>query len=189
MNYQTYPECTPSFAEQKIMNRLMLERVVFAREVSFAGLINPETRQPLRYDFYIPAFNLIIEYDGKEYHKAADVKARDAIKNKFAEENRIRLFRISGLNYIETFFKSEFWKRQTKKVAIHKPKQKQKTQWEKNHEPKPLPAHLRSEFKPMEYVKPKEKPVVMPTPRDPINKEIYGREIDLRNLRRYKKGA
>lgn len=58
----------------------------------------------LRYDFYVESLNLLIEYDGKQHFVAVDyfggekalkgVQRRDAIKNKYAEDNGINLLRI-----------------------------------------------------------------------------------------------
>lgn len=120
MNYTTYPNCKPSFAEELIINILNSRNIEFDREVSFEGLINPATQQPLRYDFYIPHFNIIIEYDGIESHASNEVKARDNIKNNFAKKHRIKLIRISGINYISTFFDSKQWCNQVKGIAIHR---------------------------------------------------------------------
>jgi len=59
----------------------------------------------LRYDFYLPDYNTLIEYDGEQhYHfiprfhrtleRFDDLKLRDEIKNKFAQDNNIKLLRI-----------------------------------------------------------------------------------------------
>ena len=58
----------------------------------------------LPFDFYLPDFNIIIEYDG-EYHfeiiehfggfnKFIDTKIRDTIKNIYCKNNNIKLIRI-----------------------------------------------------------------------------------------------
>lgn len=128
MKFTTYSGCTPSFSECLIMTKLKSLKIHYEREVSFAGLINPKTGQPLRYDFYIPKLNILIEYDGKASHSTAEVQARDRIKNKFAKNNRIQLFRISGIKNIDAFFESEKFKRieakrvEYKKTVKHKKK-------------------------------------------------------------------
>jgi len=119
MKYTALPQQKPSFAEQLIINKLMLNKVQFDREVTFDGLVNPSTNAPLRYDFYVPCFNLIIEYDGIVSHSTKAVKQRDKIKNNFATRNNITLYRISGIENIDVFFESAFWKRKIKKPAIH----------------------------------------------------------------------
>lgn len=121
MNYITFPDCTPSPMESYIILKLRKAKVDFVREISFKGLINPKTNQNLRYDFYVPHFNLIIEYDGKEFHTSQEVKERDAIKDNFAKDKCIRMYRISGGKpRIDEFFNSNFWKSQIKRLPQHK---------------------------------------------------------------------
>lgn len=62
-----------------------------------------------RYDFYLPQYNLFIEYDGQQHyepvrfhgdnieknmHEFQKVQEHDKIKNKYCEENNINLLRI-----------------------------------------------------------------------------------------------
>jgi very-short-patch-repair endonuclease len=58
----------------------------------------------LPFDFYIPIYNLCIEYDGEQHVKAVKMwggdkalqltQKRDEIKNKFCQDNNINLLRI-----------------------------------------------------------------------------------------------
>lgn len=72
----------------------------------------------LRYDFYVPSSNTIIEYDGKEYHADDKVRLRDAIKDKFAKDNKIRLIRIVGIGLIEKAIKGNFNARKENKKNV-----------------------------------------------------------------------
>lgn len=149
MQYTTYPNNEPSHSERLIMQQLQKERVKYEREVNFTGLVNPLTNAPLRYDFYIPQFNMIIEYDGVNYHNTIEVKDRDKIKDNFAKRNKIQLIRISGIRNIAAFFASSIWKNKiasTRVIKKKKPKRK--------YIPKPQPAHLQGEFKKIEYIPP-----------------------------------
>ena len=62
-----------------------------------------------RFDFYLPQYNLFIEYDGQQHYEPArfygsnkekneeelrKIQERDKIKNKYCEENHINLLRI-----------------------------------------------------------------------------------------------
>ena len=136
MKYTTYPGNKPSFAEEMLITRFRSEKVFYVREVSFDGLVNPKTGQPLRYDFYLPQFNLIIEFDGRQFHMSKEVRERDRIKTKFAEDNRIKLYRISGINNIGVFFNSDYWKKQIKKVILHKPKSIKRNRANRNYKRK-----------------------------------------------------
>lgn len=59
----------------------------------------------LRYDFYIPSHNLLIEYDGEQHFlpirgqsNLTRTQTHDDIKTKYANENGIRLLRIPFFN-------------------------------------------------------------------------------------------
>jgi len=120
MKYITNENIEPSFAEHKIIQMLRKANVRFVREVSFLELTNPETGALLRYDFYIPEYNMLIEYDGVKSHSSNDAKYRDSLKNDFADMHKIKLIRISGLRFIDVFFKSDIWTKQVKKATIHR---------------------------------------------------------------------
>ncbi len=95
----------PSYAERLIIKELKEREIEFYREVKFEYCRNPTTGAHLRYDFYLPAHKILIEYDGIESHSSFDVKLRDSVKDKFAADNKIKLIRISGLSYIPVFFR------------------------------------------------------------------------------------
>jgi len=100
------PICKSSAGEQKIAVFLTKNRIKFETEKTFEDLLY---KGNLRYDFYLPKHNTIIEYDGEQHYKPAtfgncskeqavkNFKAsqiRDDIKNKYCEDNGIRLIRI-----------------------------------------------------------------------------------------------
>lgn len=49
------------------------------------------------YDFYLPALNILIEYDGWYWHQQEDQKRRDIIKDDLADEAGHRLIRLRGM--------------------------------------------------------------------------------------------
>ncbi len=73
----------------------------------------------LRFDFYLPNYNMLIEFDGKQHfvpieHLGGDAefeyrKQNDKIKSEFAENNNIDLLRISykEINNISTLLKNK----------------------------------------------------------------------------------
>ena len=83
-------------------------KIQYIQEYSFPNC-NGETR-PLRFDFWLPASNVLIEYDGEQHFhpvrfgnmsvEAADQKFQqgqqyDSIKTEYAETLGINLIRIS----------------------------------------------------------------------------------------------
>lgn len=96
-----------SFMELKIEKILIANEIEFYREVIFENLINPKTGKELRFDFYLPHQNFLIEYDGLDYHKSQDAKYRDSLKDKFSVEYEFALHRLQGMESIEEFFINE----------------------------------------------------------------------------------
>lgn len=108
MNYEVINDIKPSFAEQKIIDRLTELDVIFEREVVFPDCINKETGMHLRFDFYFPIKRLLLEYDGKDFHADPEVKRRDRIKNTFAFQNDLKIIRISGINHALNWINKTF---------------------------------------------------------------------------------
>ena len=75
--------------------------MIYIVEKTFDDLLH---KNKLRFDFYIPEQNLLIEYDGEQHfrpvaHFNGDVgfqktQTRDRLKNEYAEKHGIRLIRI-----------------------------------------------------------------------------------------------
>lgn len=97
LKYQEHPEIEPSEAEKLIIAELTLLKIKFLREVSFGGF-NTENGGSYRFDFFLPSYNLIIEYDGKEFHKDL---TRDKIKNEFCKKYNITIIRLNSKHYFK----------------------------------------------------------------------------------------
>jgi very-short-patch-repair endonuclease len=95
------PICRESKGEQKINNFLVERGYNFIRQKRFN-----ECRDilPLPFDFYLPEFNICIEFDGELHFKSkkafgGDIKLfdrqkKDNIKNKYCMMNNISLIRV-----------------------------------------------------------------------------------------------
>jgi hypothetical protein len=67
---------------------------------------------PLPFDFYLPDYNILIEYDGRQHFESVDLfggqegferrKLNDEIKNKYCIKNGIPLLRISHLEDVDS---------------------------------------------------------------------------------------
>lgn len=92
------------FFIEEILKSLNMEYKI---EYTFDNCINPETNAKLRFDFYIPKYNLCIEYDGQQHYKEVsffkssleETQKRDKIKNEYCEDNNINLIRIPYTDY------------------------------------------------------------------------------------------
>ena len=95
---------TNSIGELNICNILKLNNIEYIQEKSFFNF--EETNAPARYDFYLPKYNRLIEYDGIQHFSYKKDKGwnneqnflltqkRDQIKNKWAAAHNIPLVRI-----------------------------------------------------------------------------------------------
>lgn len=101
---QRCPHCTitPSTGECAIINILKKMNVKYTFQKSFDDLVG-YCGYPLSYDFYLPKFNLLIEYQG-EYHdgsisfipqtKIQKAQEYDQIKREYAKSHGIDLLEI-----------------------------------------------------------------------------------------------
>ena len=96
------PWCNQSRGERAAGNWLRKSQISYVAQKRFADC---KDERPLPFDFYLPAYNLIIEYDGRQhFHKNDDYfggeeayKVRhkhDLIKDKYCKDHGINLLRI-----------------------------------------------------------------------------------------------
>jgi len=93
--------CNESKGEKKILVLLNNYNIKYIREYKFDDCIN---KNKLPFDFYLPDFNVCIEYDGEMHFKEIErfggkIKLdyylkNDNIKNLYCFNNNIKLFRI-----------------------------------------------------------------------------------------------
>jgi very-short-patch-repair endonuclease len=97
-----------SIGEKKLEIILSSINIDFIREYEFFDCINPLTRNRLRFDFYIPKHNMLIEFDGRQHHSLLNNQSgndfnkqiyRDSIKNKYCIDNNIKLVRFKSSDY------------------------------------------------------------------------------------------
>lgn len=96
--------CSKSLGEANIQNLLQKNSILFEKEKTFEDLINDKKYQ-YRYDFYLPNYNRLIEFDGIQHYNYNDQgwntkeafekrQQSDRTKNKYALDNNISLVRI-----------------------------------------------------------------------------------------------
>lgn len=104
------PSCKkPSRGEEAIREFLEKHDIAFSREHTFNTCRNPNTGRLLKFDFYVPSKNLIIEFDGEHHYKPtryngmsmtqavatlAQTLHCDEVKNTFLKQEKISLLRI-----------------------------------------------------------------------------------------------
>lgn len=93
--------CLNSIMNSKIEKILQELNIEYEKEKIFSGCYD---KKSLRFDFYLPKYNLCIEYDGIQHFEPIsywkgeegfyDLKNKDSIKNKYCKDNNILLIRI-----------------------------------------------------------------------------------------------
>ena len=104
--------CLKSKGEEKIKSILINYNIEFIREKTFEDCINPLSGKKLFFDFYLPLYNLLVEYDGEQHYnyktntdgwnnKENYEKTifRDKIKDEWAEIHNYNLIRIPYTKY------------------------------------------------------------------------------------------
>lgn len=100
------PLCNGSKGENIIFKFLTERKINFKNEFTFDDCRN---KNPLPYDFYLPEYNILIEYDGIQHFSPIDyfggeaifyyTKMNDSIKTEYAQKNKIPLLRIPYFDF------------------------------------------------------------------------------------------
>lgn len=96
--------CINSIGEANIQKILQINNIQFKTQQTFDNLIN-EKGNKYRYDFYLPEYNRLIEFDGIQHYEYSDsgwntkehfeqTQYSDKIKNEYALSHSIDLIRI-----------------------------------------------------------------------------------------------
>ncbi len=109
---QGCPTCNLHKGESRIKEFLDIKNIYYVTEKKFDDC---KDKSYLRFDFYLPVFNLCIEYDGQQHYEAhsfsadqteitkqknlIDTKYRDNIKTQYCKDNNINLIRIPYWKY------------------------------------------------------------------------------------------
>lgn len=106
------PKCNNSLGELKIEKYLQNKNIKYTTQKSFDNCKNIFC---LKFDFFIPDYNICIEYDGEQHYMKYNFEKdnsglkkrqkRDNIKTKYCKDNNIKLIRIPYTEYenVENF--------------------------------------------------------------------------------------
>jgi len=97
--------CLNTSCGEKIIENILKENnIPYTKEYKQENWKFPDTNGYARFDFYLPTYNRLIEFDGRQHFEEisgwdnattlAERQKRDAIKNNFAKEQGIDLIRI-----------------------------------------------------------------------------------------------
>jgi len=119
LNGHGCPNCfNSSRGEQRIKKMLIENETLFEQQKTFPKCKNLRL---LYFDFYLPDYNLCIEYDGKQHYKPTKffggieefkkVRKRDEIKTIYCKNNGIKLLRIKYNEDIKEKLEEIKWQR------------------------------------------------------------------------------
>lgn len=101
LNGQGCPVCKESRGEKDVRHYLQKHKIKFEPQYKFKDC---KRKRCLPFDFYLPDYNMCIEYDGRQHFEPAEcfggvesfieTQQNDLIKNKYCEDNNIILLRI-----------------------------------------------------------------------------------------------
>jgi len=101
LNGNGCPNCKSSKGENSIKKFLIENDIKFESQKTFDGCVY---KKKLRFDFYLPEKNLVIEYDGEQHFNSVEKfggeeefnkrRVKDRIKNDFCIKNSITILRI-----------------------------------------------------------------------------------------------
>lgn len=105
--HKTSCGCLRSYGEQRIMEILSNMGIMFEKEKIFKECKYPWSGGNCRFDFYLPKYNCVIEYDGMQHYtgwgnKTEDLEInqkRDQFKQEWCDRNCLQLIRIPYTDY------------------------------------------------------------------------------------------
>ena len=100
------PFCSSSAGENMVASTLEKMKISFINQYRFSGCFDKRT---LPFDFYLPDYNTVIEYQGVQHYKNVpvfkdgknEIQRRDGIKRKYCIDNNIKETEISYFDDVE----------------------------------------------------------------------------------------
>jgi hypothetical protein len=99
------PNCKTSKGERKIKQFLESNNIIFVPQKSFDGLVGIGGKL-LSYDFHVPYYNMLIEFQGKQHENPVDVfGGQEQFKVQQEHDRRKREYaRLHGITLIEIWY-------------------------------------------------------------------------------------
>lgn len=102
--------CINSKGELKVSQILDKLNIKYELQKRFSSCRNPKTDYQLPFDFYLPEYNSVIEYNGEQHYISRkkgfftedivkEIQERDLIKKNFCDKNHINYIEISYVDY------------------------------------------------------------------------------------------
>lgn len=97
------PRCKRSKREERIEKYLTTNHITFECQKKFLGLKN---KLPLSYDFYLPEYNTLIEYQGQFHDGTASIVDKESYFEKQQQNDKLKrdYARNNGYNLLEIWY-------------------------------------------------------------------------------------
>lgn len=102
-NTKTCGLCNRTSLQNELISNILSElNIKYNSEYTFEDCRNPKTGRKLKFDFYLPDYDILIEYDGEQHFEEKEYLKepleerlyRDNLKNEYCLKNNISLIRI-----------------------------------------------------------------------------------------------
>lgn len=100
-----HPSLNMSKGEKYVSSFLKQNNIKFISQYKFSDCFFKNKNAPLRFDFYLPKYNICIEYNGVQHYKKVEIfggdkafeeqKKRDKLKREYCKKNNIKLIEIA----------------------------------------------------------------------------------------------
>ena len=107
-NFLIHP-CCPKCSPKRSKGEIFISNYLKNKGIKFIPQFRFQEEPKLSYDFYLPEYNLLIEYQGQQHYEPVEhfggeekfriQQERDKKKRKMAQEKNIELLEISYLDY------------------------------------------------------------------------------------------
>lgn len=98
------PGCTFSKGEEKIKKYLDDNHIIFKRQKTYSDL-KGIGGMPLPYDFYLPEYNLLIEYQGQFHDGTASIQTKEGLERQQQNDLIKKNYTIqNNINFLEIWY-------------------------------------------------------------------------------------
>lgn len=104
-NKQYCPYCYIVKGENRIVDYFIKNNIVFESQKTFDGLVGVKNRK-LRYDFYLPDYNILIEYQGEQHERPVEhFGGEEQFKTQIEHDKRKRIYaKLHNIDLLEIWY-------------------------------------------------------------------------------------
>jgi len=120
------PDCQKSKGELSIIKLLDSKKIKYTKQKTFKDCINPKTKWKLKFDFELPEYKILIEYNGRQHYEKINywhqgkgslknLRYRDQIKKDYAISHGYKFIVIKYTENIEEILNRKIFNNNSQK--------------------------------------------------------------------------